>query len=529
VNQDCSFCFQAEEDITYNSTDSRNIVGGQNDGRVGFNQCGIDWSTNNGALWGDMLPPFRSRINDPASMEPTATDPNRNTIAGGPGSLHTYDAASDPANAVDANGRAYFSCVVFDLNDNANGVFVTQSPAYAKGAFYYNVPSAGRPFMPVEDNSVTAVHDKNMISADRYSSSPNKGNVYLTWTVFKFAPTCGAPPDGTDQFCSAIVYGSMSTDGGFNWSTPENIAGVSPLCFFGNAFDPSQPANACNDESGSYSVALPNGDLEVIFNNDNTNTVNDQQLGIHCHPSGNSATGTAHLNCMSAVKVGDDIVAGEPQCDFGRGPEECVPGPFIRTNDFPRITKDNTQNNHLYAAWQDYRQRRVRHPAVAVARRRRDVARGRDGQPDTGLDHYMAATDQSPSVNDRVGVSYYRSARVPNENTTPSGGFASGQPGVQASRSDFVLAGGTGSSTPYAFRVVSPVFPPPDGNQAGFNGDYSGLTINNGLQAHPIWSDTRNVSPDTVNGSAHDEDIFTDIEGLPAGTGGSGTGTIGRN
>jgi hypothetical protein len=92
-----------------------------------------------------------------------------------------------------------------------------------------------------------------------------------------------------------------------------------------------------------------------------------------------------------------------------------------------------------------------------------------------------------------------------------------------------VLAGGTGSSTPYAFRVVSPVFPPPDGNQAGFNGDYSGLTINNRLQAHPIWSDTRNVSPDTVNGSAHDEDIFTDIEGLPAGTGGSGTGTIGRN
>ena len=31
------------------------------------------------------------------------------------------------------------------------------------------------------------------------------------------------------------------------------------------------------------------------------------------------------------------------------------PRPFIRTNDFPRITKDNTQNNHLYAVWQDYR------------------------------------------------------------------------------------------------------------------------------------------------------------------------------
>ena len=33
---------------------------------------------------------------------------------------------------------------------------------------------------------------------------------------------------------------------------------------------------------------------------------------------------------------------GEPKCDFGRGPEECVPGPYIRTNDFPRIVTENT-------------------------------------------------------------------------------------------------------------------------------------------------------------------------------------------
>ena len=89
--------------------------------------------------------------------------------------------------------------------------------------------------------------------------------------------------------------------------------------------------------------------------------------------------------------------------------------------------------------------------------------------------------------------------------------------------SDYVLAGGRGAETPYAFRVISPTFAPPDGIQSGFNGDYSGLTINKGDEAHPIWSDTRNIVPASINaqppgqGVLHDEDIFTDTVGLPNG------------
>jgi hypothetical protein len=96
VNQDCSFRRQAEEDITYDPTDRNNLVGGQNDSRVGFNQCGIDWSADNGAHWGDMLPPFRQRLNAPELMGPGGDNPNNNnTILGSPGTFHTYDAASD--------------------------------------------------------------------------------------------------------------------------------------------------------------------------------------------------------------------------------------------------------------------------------------------------------------------------------------------------------------------------------------------------------------------------------------------------
>jgi hypothetical protein len=151
----------------------------------------------------------------------------------------------------------------------------------------------------------------------------------------------------------------MSTDNGQHFSTPELISGTSDtLCSFGNFFDPTESAHACNFDQGSDPKALPNGDLEVIFNNGNTAATNPngQQLGVLCHPTGSSPAGTAHLNCASPAKVGDDFSSGEPQCNFGRGPEECIPGPYIRTNDFPRLAV-NPRNGHLYATWQDYQRR----------------------------------------------------------------------------------------------------------------------------------------------------------------------------
>jgi hypothetical protein len=523
VNQDCSFRRQAEEDITYNPLEPNNLLAGQNDSRVGFNQCGIDWSTNNGKDWGDLLPPFRQKLNNPAGQEPTAGDPNRHTILGGPGTDHTYDAGSDPAPAMDALGRGYFSCVVFDVASNASGLYVTQSPPGAGGSFFFNWTA--RNWTVVEDNSPLVFHDKNFVAADRYASSPNKGNVYVTWTVFRFSA------EGSYQ--QSPIFGSMSTDGGRHFSTPEDISGSSDtLCFFGNFFDPTLSPHKCDFNQGSDPVVLPNGDLEVIFNNGNTpaGNPNGQQLGVHCHPTGNSVNGTAHLNCAGPAKVGDDILVGEPQCDFGRGPEECIPGAFIRTNDYPRITQDNTQNNHLQAVWQDYRNGEFDIQMSVSTDGGLTWHEVGTVNPDSGLDHYFAAVDQSPSNGDRVGVSYYRTQRVPNENTTPEGGFAPGQPGVQTGNSDYVLASGTGTALPYDFKVISPVFPPPDGAQAGFNGDYSGLTINRGNDAHPVWSDTRNADPYApANGVTRDEDIFTDNVGLPNGRAKAGVGQIGKS
>ena len=63
-----------------------------------------------------------------------------------------------------------------------------------------------------------------------------------------------------------------------------------------------------------------------------------------------------------------------------------------------------------------------------------------------------------------------------------------------------------------------------------FNGDYTGLTVNRGNQAHPIWSDTRNADPFTPdNGVVNDEDAFTASVTLPSGKGTKGTGHLGKN
>src|SRR2546428_5091680 len=458
VNQDCTFRRQAEEGIAVNPVDPQNLIAGQNDSRIGFNHCGIDYSFNGGRTWGDQLPPFWQRLN---------ANPVGHTVMGGPPAARTYDAGSDPALAFDSQGRAFFSCVLFDIADNANGILVTSSPAGARGSFFNNVPSGdssptGSKYVVVEDNNNAIGPDKEFITADSYSSSPFRDNVYVTWTVFNFS--CGA---NKASYCSSKIYFSRSTDHAVHWSPPKEISGAAPgICFLGNLFDPSQSPNACDFDQGSDPIVRPNGDLVVIFNNENTAATNPnlQQLAVVSKNGGTTWS--------KPVKVGNDVIVGEPRCNFGSGPEECIPAAFIRTTDFPRIAV-NRGNGNLYATWQDYRAGEFDIQMSSSTDGGMTWTEAKKAvNPDTGKDHYFAAVaavtsqsheggDNEGGQSDRVGDSYYRTDRVPSENPAPgvSGTFApAAGNGVQAEPSDYSFAGGSGLNTPYTAVRNSTIF-----------------------------------------------------------------------
>jgi hypothetical protein len=518
VNQDCTYRRQAEEDIAVDPNDARNLVAGMNDSITGWNKTSLDFSVDAGAHWGAIsTAPFGYRLNAPDQLLPTAGDPNRHTIRGGAGTLHSYDACSDPYLAVDSRGRFFYTCIAFDIASNASMVFVTPSPPGAKGSYFDQVPApfdqsppyTGREHVVSEDNSAAASYDAPKVAADAFAQSPNRDNVYFTWTVFDF--TCGKTHD---QYCQSRIFGSMSTDHGFTWSTPEPISGANrSLCVLGNAFRGSLNPHACNFNGHSDLVVEPNGALAVTFQNGNTPGLDQQILALHCRPHGSSTAGTARLGCGSPAKVADEKVANAPTCDFGG---QCIPGAYIRApvETSQRIAV-NERTGALYDTWYDYRFGEF---DVFVARSDdggRTWTAARKVNPDTGTDHYFSAIDIGENGGTHVAISYYRTDRVNGENNPPSGGFG---PGVATKMSDYVLSGGLDLHTPYAFSVLSPRFPPPTGIQAGFNGDYSGITIDANNVVHPIWSDTRNRVPNPqFNKATVDEDVFTVTRPAPGG------------
>jgi hypothetical protein len=517
VNQDCTYRRQAEEHIAADPNDPRNLVAGMNDSLVGWNRTSIDFSVDGGRHWGAIsTAPFGYRLNDPSDLLPNATDPNRHTIKGGAGTLHSYDACSDPYVAADSRGRFFYTCVGFDIATNAGLAFVVPSPPGAKGSYFDQVPApegltapyTGREHIIAEDNSAAASYDAPKVAADAFVRSPNRDNVYFTWTVFDFS--CGP---NHDEYCESPVWGSMSTDHGFTWSTPEKISGANAaVCTLGNSFNPGLDPGSCNLDGHSDLVVRPNGELAVTFISQNTPVLNPEILSLRCHPSGSSTAGTAHLNCGTPQKVSDYVTG--PTCDFGRGPEQCIPGVYIRApfETAQRLTVDE-RTGVLYNTWYDYRFGEFDVFVVRSTDGGATWTTPRLVNPDRGTDHYFSAIDVGEKHGTKVAISYYRTGRVPNENTPPPGGFG---PEVANQLSDYVLSGGRGLTTPYRFEVLSPKFPPPDGIQAGFNGDYSGIEVDRNDIAHPIWSDTRNRVPNPdFNKASVDEDVFTDARHIP--------------
>ena len=476
ANQDCTSRRQAEEQIAVNPTDPSNVIAGQNDSRIGYNHCGFDYSLDGGHTWGDGIPPFSQHTN--------------------PGTGSIYDAASDPNVTFSGEGTAWFSCVVFDINTNASGLFATRSTPGLKGSAYANIPDAPSPFVVAETNDGHTFYDKQFMAGD-----PRPGHVeaYVTFTLFVSNQKCSAG-NNPGAYCSSEIF--YSKWDGTKWSAPANVSGASPLCVAGDTFDKKANPNACNFDQGSMPVVNPSdGSVFVVWNNGNTPTFLNQTLGRRINADGTMGP---------VVKVGQDEESNIALCDFGRGPEECVDSLNVRTNDFPAVAVDPTNPNHLVAVWQDSRQSPATAGDYGVV-----VSESTNGgqtwsDANGGGAYLKGAAGEAyfePSVavtqGGRTAVSFYR-ANADATSAVGSGTFG------------YYVAYRSGSG--WAQQLVSDgaAYPSPQANasQRGFLGDYSSIAASTAADSnlvYPNWSDTRNSSS-----AGPDEDVFVGFFTVPA-------------
>ncbi len=493
VNQDCTYRRQAEEQLAVDPNNPQHMIAGQNDSRVGYNKCGFDYTFDGGSHWGDGLPPFYQHTNQGTINNPTGTP-----AAAGDG--HTYDAGSDPAVTFDSRGNAFFSCVVFDVNFASSGIFVTASTGAGAGSAYANIPDRpNAPYVVTENNDPTFFNDKEFIVADSHNGSPFRDNVYITWSRFE-CNTLGQ--------CVSPIYFSRSTDHAQTWSAPVKISGNNAaLCVGGDSVTGVHgTADECNFDQGSSPVVGLDGTISVAFNNGNTPTQN-QQLLVQSRDAG--------VTWSKPIKLGEDAIFSHvdnslfPTCNFGRGPEECVPAPTdIRTNDFPQLAIDST-GKVLAATWQDFRDGQASNENYDII-----LATSTDGGAHwssrvvfTDPSH-TAQFEPAVAINQHSGaiaVSYYD--RSVNHDAATG-------------KYDYSISIGDSATDHLRHRRVSTVSSlSPDNNpsQAGFNGDYSGVAWS-GDTAVPIWSDGRNLD----QSGFPDEDIF--IARISGGEGGDGGG-----
>jgi hypothetical protein len=506
ANQDCSLRRQAEVTIVHNFIGGgKNILIGQNDSRLGYNRQGVDYSFDTGGHWGDFQPPTTQ----------TNKMPSHGGGCTGAGDQWTFDAVSDPALAFDGDGAAYFSAVSFDfINDGFTNIFVTKSNPGLKGTFFHTPDSSFGSLQEYLDCPYGIPHDnfddplfsddKEFIAADNWASSPYRGNVYVTWTIFDFH--CG----GGGFYCASPIFFSRSTDGGATWSSPLEISGNSSVCNLGDLFDPSRDPHDCDFSQGSDPLVGPDGTIYVAFNNANTTK--------HCAKGQSAVCQQLFVKSTNGGTTWSDPV--RVAFDFAREPvngldgalgngcplfRQCLPPNGYRVSDFPSISIDSSTGK-LAVFWDDMRNGDTG-DCAASAGCNTDVfmSISNDGganwnatqqvDPNTTAQYYPWGGVDSDG---NLYVMYYDRKYGSCESTgcLDVTLASSSNDGASWTRQRI-----TTSSMPNLTDVTNPV-------QQGFIGDYNGLDIAAG-NVIITWSDTRGL-----NGTIEEDAYFAKVPRL---------------
>jgi Neuraminidase (sialidase) len=342
-----------------------------------------------------------------------------------------FQRVTDPWVDFGPSNRVYAFSLGFDDTGPDNGLFVSTS---TDGGLTW-----GAPVPVIIDREFKFFNDKNALVADDWSSSPNRGNVYVAWDRLIEDPL-GQPFVGT--YTGPAMF-SRSTDGGASFSTPQVVF-----------------ATGTNKQTiGNVPVVFPNGDVAVLgtyFDNASLGK-NSQQLWMTLSKDGGQT--------FSAPRLVMEM--------------QSLPVPGLRTGDTVpmfAVAPDGT----LYATWQDVRFSKGKRTDVLVTSSRDE---GRtwttplkaNDTPEGAQDAFTPAI--AVDSKGRVGVLYYD---LRDDTSTKDGAYMT---------AEWLTTSTDGGRTWAASRRVTPTFDHAAAAQAGgyFLGDYQALDTA-GLSFQPFFA-----------------------------------------
>jgi hypothetical protein len=373
-------CFpQNETSVDVNPTNSKNVLGGANDYRLGGSFSGTYATVDGGRTWYDTLHVLPSLQNG-----------------------DMMDSSGDPAIVYDREGTAYLASIVFQRTNDTNGIFVNRSTnggftwtrpcvpinigtptddqAACGGAGDARQPGDGMVVFERENEAepppggLTTVmnfsqtfHDKEFIGAgprpagvqprcfavETKTPIPPGGpgcpesaigpdRIYVTWTAFN-------NPSGVPfAVVSGTIEVSYSDDRGRSWSPRRTISGSAPFCMGFTA------PTACDDNQFSVPTVSPHtGVVYVAWLNFNTTGEANQWL-VARSPDG----GTTWQGPFFVTPSFDNNLRGRPDCAARGSGSATITNSCFRTPMTGAIVVDRRDGafaNDLYLVMADNR------------------------------------------------------------------------------------------------------------------------------------------------------------------------------
>jgi hypothetical protein len=280
---------QNEQNIVINPTNSQNIVTSANDYRDGF-QALIYFSSDGGSTFTDV------------------SLPGWDSFSGANGLFKHVQAGGDPVLAFAPDGTLYFSSLVYNLN------FLNRTPSgVAVASSRDGGATWSAPVMVHYEDANNFFNDKEWITAGA------GGDVYVTWTLFKFNKPHG--------YISSNIVEVVSHDHGATWSGPIAVS------------DSAHPF-----DQGSSPAVAPDGTIYVAYEGNQASDVTKDQIVL-----ARSTDGGQTFTNIELGRVYDDIGCYPANVAQGRARLSLEQ---FRVSSFPSLAIDPTTGG-LAIAWSD--------------------------------------------------------------------------------------------------------------------------------------------------------------------------------